>query len=378
MVALGAEAVSACKGCSGRQAGRSAGGKSLVDAHIKAGDVYRQAICSAHIHALDAESVYRHISMVVDDNYYSGLGWRGIVAQCAPDKECTDGALMRGHGSKAHYRSGYHCRDDVKLNSKKYRHCYHGGKYTENIRTFASMKLSAIRHTVGRLTDLVLVPPVCPVCGAPLADGGAVMCSGCAMNLPMCQRLGPELLDSRAVLDNARMPLGMVRAWFNYDPESDYAELIRKLKYRDSPNLGTRMGRLFGLELCCGAIPDQAFSELDVLLPLPMHWTKRLRRGYNQTEYIARGLASVCHARVADNLVAVRRHSTQTRLSGSERARNLQGCFELRRGHELDGLKVAIVDDIITTGASMSEALLALMHSSSPASVSLLALGATL
>lgn len=207
------------------------------------------------------------------------------------------------------------------------------------------------------------------------------VCRPCMLNLPLCRRSGFELLENRAMLSNAPMPVRSVRAFFSYNPEDVYAGIIRTLKYHGRPDIGRAMGRLFAQRLMAmprGEGCEIHLSDIDVLLPIPMHPLKKLRRGFNQAQEIARGMAEACGAVVGDNLVAVKRHSTQTRLSFSERSSNIRGCFALRHGSELAGLNVAIVDDIITTGASMTEALTALAYGApDAASVALYALAAT-
>ncbi len=206
------------------------------------------------------------------------------------------------------------------------------------------------------------------------------MCLECLLRLPLNHLSGSELFDRRAMYENAVTPPAMAEAWFCYDPQSEYAALIKDMKYHGRPRLGFELGKLYASELMRRpSTPDIiGFADIDVLLPIPMYKFKKLRRGFNQSEEIARGMAAVSGAAVADNLVAIRGHDTQTRLSGKQRSANLRGCFELHHGKELAGLNVAVIDDIITTGASVSEALLAISHDATDiASVSVFALGAT-
>lgn len=239
---------------------------------------------------------------------------------------------------------------------------------------------TALRHLADELVDVYLLPRLCPVCGSILRPAEKAMCTQCLLRLPLNTLSGPELFDNRAMSLNAAGEPGMARAWFCYNPASDYAALIKDMKYHGRPKLGRELGRLFAKDLLrCPTAPGQiGLADIDVLLPMPMHVLKRLRRGFNQSEYIAQGIADISGAAVADNLVAVRGHRTQTHLSAKERAANLSGSFALLHGHELEGLNVAVVDDIVTTGASASEAFLAISKSvPGVRSISFLALGAT-
>ena len=227
------------------------------------------------------------------------------------------------------------------------------------------------------------MPRVCPVCGCRLEENEIAMCTACLIKLPVCHERGPEIFDLRSAVSNAGSPCGLARAWFHYDPSSPYAELIRTAKYRDMPSLAFELGRLFALDLKREPIQSTEaglmhISDIDVLMPMPMHRFKRIKRGYNQAEEIARGMSEALSIPVADNLVAVKPHRTQTRLSYRRRTANLLGTMEVRDAHELRGMNIALVDDIITTGSSMTEAVVSLSWAMPHInSVSFLALGLT-
>lgn len=225
--------------------------------------------------------------------------------------------------------------------------------------------------------DTCLLPRTCAVCGNLLTEKEEDVCFGCMASLPRHRLTGPELFENPAALTNAPFPVGIVRAWYSYNPSDEYASIIRKGKYDDRPAMLRRMGAIFARDLLMSS-DSQAVKGLDVLLPMPMYVLKRMRRGYNQSCEIAAGIGDVLDIPVGDNLVALRGHGTQTRLGFRERSVNIRGCYACRNVEELEGLDVAIVDDVITTGASMSEAMFALAWSGAkPASVSFLALGAT-
>lgn len=233
--------------------------------------------------------------------------------------------------------------------------------------------LNTISRAFRVLFDSYLVPRRCPVCGAELASGERLMCMSCLMRIPVCNHIGASLMHDRVKFGNVPFAAGIAAAWFDYDPDSPYAVLVRNAKYAGNRRAAFELGRLLGLEL-----QRRYTLNLDVLLPMPMHWSKVLRRGYNQAQIIAEGVGDVLGVPVGDNLVAVRPHGTQTRLGFSARAANIRGSYHCEHPEELEGLHVAVVDDIITTGASMNEAVMAIaLGGSRPATVSLLAAGAT-
>lgn len=216
-----------------------------------------------------------------------------------------------------------------------------------------------------------IAPRRCVVCGAALTQGEQVMCLKCDLDAPrtMLHR-DPDFNEIHKRLGRTAIPINKAMSWLYYYSSSPYADIVRRSKYSDRPALARNAARLYAAELQASGV----LADIDVLLPVPMHWLKRMRRGYNQAEEVARGLGAVAGIPVGDNLVARRGHSTQTHLSQHDRAANLSGRFSVVAPDELAGLNVMVVDDIITTGATMIEAARALA-STAVASLSLLSLG---
>ncbi len=209
-----------------------------------------------------------------------------------------------------------------------------------------------------RLLADIAAPRLCPVCKRPLIKGERALCTTCMVRLP---RTGIHLTSTNSMteaLSNAPAVPGLAAAWFHYNPRSEFAPLIRRAKYSDRPGLARALGRAFATELI--ADTPSAIEAVDVLLPVPMHYRKYLRRGYNQSEEIARGISEATGIPVGDNLVAVRAHATQTRRSRDARRKNVAGMIECRCPEELEGLDIAIVDDVFTSGATMAECALAI------------------
>jgi ComF family protein len=115
------------------------------------------------------------------------------------------------------------------------------------------------------------------------------------------------------------------------------------------------------LDLTLGFLADSALhgssftNDVDFFVPVPLHWTRRLRRGFNQSLVLAKNLKHST-ARISTELVRVRRTKSQPAMaSPAARARNVAGAFEVRRGHRFEGAKICLVDDIKTTGATLNE-----------------------
>lgn len=185
---------------------------------------------------------------------------------------------------------------------------------------------------------------------------------------------GSKLMDTIA---NGPAPAGIAASWLRYRHDSPEARLIQSIKYRGRPRLGRELGRIFGQELAARSLPEGMLkpAAIDVLIPVPLHWTKRLRRGFNQSEWIAEGIADALGCGVATCLRAVRPHATQTHKTDQGRAENVVGIFALDKDAKLDGLNITIVDDVITTGATVREAILTIGRAGTrPATVSVLSL----
>ncbi len=97
------------------------------------------------------------------------------------------------------------------------------------------------------------------------------------------------------------------------------------------------------------------YNDIELFIPVPLHWSRRLVRGYNQSQVLIKKLKHST-ATISTNLVRIRRTKTQTTaVSPTARAKNVAGAFAVRRGHNLTGLKICLVDDIKTTGATLNE-----------------------
>lgn len=223
----------------------------------------------------------------------------------------------------------------------------------------------------------VMAPRLCHGCGRTLLPQEKVVCLECLLTMPRAEVSTCRTLMA-PILELAPCPAGIASSWVRYTHDSAPGRLIRAVKYNGFPRAGRTLGTIFGRELL--GRPELLINSQtqfpDVLLPIPLYWRRQLKRGFNQSEWIARGIAEVLGAEVWSNLIARQGHSTQTHKSGELRRQNVAHSFALEDAHSLDGHHVAIVDDIITTGATVTEAVLAIARSgATPASLGLLSLG---
>lgn len=195
----------------------------------------------------------------------------------------------------------------------------------------------------------LLFPRCCVVCGSPLSRGEECLCTCCNINLP---RTGFHLRKDNPVecLFWGRI-LGLKRAssFLFYRKGSDFRRILHMLKYGGYKELGEVMGRYMSAELSSG----EFFDGVDMIIPVPLHRKKQKLRGYNQSEWIARGIASVTGIPLcAECMIREKNTETQTRKSTFERWENVEGIFRLCDTVHFEGKHVLLVDDVLTTGAT--------------------------
>ena len=207
----------------------------------------------------------------------------------------------------------------------------------------------------------VLFPRVCTVCHTTLVEGEDIMCLKCMLGLPRVGFTDHHENELTRRLTSLRAPIDRATSYYYHIPDTDYVSLIHDAKYNRRPIVGRRLAQTHAREL----IPIGFFDGIDMILPIPLHFTKEWRRGYNQSHEIALGLSDVTGIPVGDNLIATRPHSTQTRKRATERRLNSIGTFRAIHADELSGRHVLVVDDVITTGSTILSGLEAI-HTASP------------
>ncbi len=219
----------------------------------------------------------------------------------------------------------------------------------------------AIRMVAGGLADLLL-PRVCAACGANrIADEH--LCEDCSrelltlVSLPYCPRCGSTIGPNIPVREDgcSCCPpiLPRFARVFRLGPYAGpLRSVIRELKYRRREEMRRRLGRLLGRAVAAAGLEP----PLDMVMPVPMYWRRRLSRGYDHARVLACAVAAELHLPVGDELIRVRHTPPQTHLSKSKRIKNVQGAFQLNAAGTISGAHVLLVDDVSTTGATANEA----------------------
>lgn len=202
------------------------------------------------------------------------------------------------------------------------------------------------------LSDLrrIVLPAVCPICGGRLPRGEAVVCSLCEATAPLTHLWSDAENPLRERLAGL-MPVERAAAFVWYVNGSPWREAIHRFKYGNMWRTAYNLGRWYGACLKQSGLYD----DVDVVVPVPLHWRRRLSRGYNQSEYLADGIARELGAKV-DNQCVTRHHYNKSQASQShhaERWDNVEGIFRVNHPDRLRGKHLLLVDDVLTTGATV-------------------------
>ena len=264
-----------------------------------------------------------------------------------------------------------------------------------------------IDHSYGFGSALldILLPRRCVVCDAVLAPSETHLCENCWSDLPhtyywllrnnpMSDRLNAFIQDwleakwnistgtehdnsddrDMADVRNDGHEANVSRteryayaaALFFYRAESDYSKITRCIKYQGRVEVGLHFGMLLGDRLA----ESHLFSDVDAVVPVPLHWLRRWKRGYNQAEVIASGVAECLGIPMRpDILRRIRRTRTQTRLSIAEKRANVSGAFAIPAKPPAEPTPfrhILLVDDVFTTGSTLFDCFMTLRSAFPP------------
>ena len=210
------------------------------------------------------------------------------------------------------------------------------------------------------MSDLIM-PRECIVCGTPLALRERHLCIDCLADLPrtyfsnmphnqLADRFNTLIqrdLDATGGFEEYSYATSL----FFYRSQTGYRLITQRLKYHSDYAAGRYFASMLGQEMAASHI----FEDVDAVIPVPLHWTRRWSRGHNQAEIIAKVMARFLSAEMrTDILYRVRRTRTQTKLSVEGKARNVSGAFQVRRLKTIPEYShILLVDDVFTTGATL-------------------------
>ena len=198
----------------------------------------------------------------------------------------------------------------------------------------------------------ILFPPLCTSCENVLLHQEEFICTSCRYHLPINdhylfrQNELTQRLSGKAVIDTGA-------AYLSFSKSSLVQAMIHKLKYRNDPHIGRYLGKCFGEQLFLSPF----YSDIDVVVPLPLHRRRKKKRGYNQSEYIAEGVAHAMALplNVRDFIRTIDTDS-QTNKSRIDRYDNMENAFTCLDTACFEEKHILLVDDVLTTGATLASA----------------------
>jgi len=199
-----------------------------------------------------------------------------------------------------------------------------------------------------KLLDLVS-PRCCVSCGRRLSAEESVLCPSCRLHLPLTDFVLQPFDNQMARMFWGKMPVEKVASYFFYEPKTVSADVVHALKYHGRDDVAEALGCMVARRFA----RYDFFSGIDVIVPVPLTRRRLWQRGYNQSLSVARGISSVTGVPIEQALKRTRFAGSQTRLRAEERQSNVEGAFRLRRAEAVRGRHVLLVDDVVTTGATM-------------------------
>ena len=199
------------------------------------------------------------------------------------------------------------------------------------------------------LLDLIS-PRTCVVCGQRLSVSEETICSKCNLHLPRTGFQQDPYENIMAKMFWGQIPIERATALFYYEPHAETANILYEMKYKNHPEIGEVMGRLMARELQM----SNFFEGIDGIIPVPLAKKRQRQRGYNQSHELAKGISEITGLPIYNKVV--RRtvfEGSQTSLGRWERNENVEQVFELKDAPTIQGKHLLLVDDVVTTGATV-------------------------
>ena len=210
------------------------------------------------------------------------------------------------------------------------------------------------------LRDLlnIIFPAICIHCGKPLVGNEKHLCTFCLSEIPWTHQ-APQPNNTAEMRLLGRIPIQAAAALMTFKKGNVTQSIIHEIKYHGNTHLAYQFGRLLGNEL----LNSGRFDHIDYIVPVPLHWWRKLRRGYNQSQLICEAMAeTMAKPVISRNLYRQKYTTSQTHKSRVDRLDNMSGVFAVRKPQQFENKHILLVDDILTTGATTEGCYRALAH----------------
>ena len=206
--------------------------------------------------------------------------------------------------------------------------------------------ISAVVRDVASL----IMPRTCLACGRVWLENEGSICLACRYNMPLTNFAKRKENPVKLLFENV-LPVESAAAMYWFVGGTEWQRIIHNFKYYGRWFFAQKMGEWLGEELR----DSGNFDDIDLIIPIPLHYRRRLRRGYNQSEELAMGIGRKMDIKCDFRSVRRRLYNdSQTSKSRSERWDNVEQIFEVRTAEKLRGRHILLVDDVLTTGATMT------------------------
>ncbi len=208
--------------------------------------------------------------------------------------------------------------------------------------------MASLREYISAFVS-ILFPENCLSCKGIIEMGESDICSICRFSLP---RTNFHLNDENIIAEKfwGKVQLKYAISYLFFKKESNVQNLLHELKYKNQPQIGEVLGTWYAVEL----MDNNFYKNFDVIIPVPMHKKKLKKRGYNQSAYFGKGLSEVWQIPQLENgLKKLAQTVSQTKKSRKERYDNMKDGFEVTDLEAIKDKNVLLVDDVITTGATL-------------------------
>lgn len=213
-------------------------------------------------------------------------------------------------------------------------------------------------------------PQVCAACNNGLFKGETTICTKCLYHLP---KTGFHNVEANPVEKQfwGKVPVQSATALYYFNKGDRVQHLIHRLKYHGEKEVGMFTGRMLGRELANSV----RFKTVNQIVPVPLHASKLRTRGFNQADYFGMGLAEAMNINfIPDFLVREKATATQTHKSRFERFENVNRLFSINKKYPVQPSHILLVDDVITTGSTLTSCAAALLeHSEAQVSIATIA-----
>lgn len=216
------------------------------------------------------------------------------------------------------------------------------------------MKNALVKNVIWEFLNLIY-PNTCIACHKTLVHGEQHLCFPCLSNLAFTSfHLEPD--NSIEQRFWGKFPIHRATALFFYQKGTNSQLILHHIKYKGNKELGEMMGLMLGEK-----INQTPAFNVDMIIPVPLHPKKLAQRGYNQSEWIAKGIATKMNVPLdTRHLIRKIENPSQTKRGVYERWENTNGIFDLEDAHELRHKHILLVDDVITTGSTIEACVQAL------------------